>query len=527
MKGPALRPGALRYAPRVRTIVSRRSVLGAVALGVVACADPAPADEGSGASGSSGDGGGTTGTESSGDESTGAPACEEGGPWELGYAIPMPELPPGDPEVGYQALLTEDYVSCGIPWDLFAIAEGVLGAEEPLPGREGKNAQVGHDWNVVTLSDGSELVVSNSLQCHAGRFNGELIVGRGKAELVNTGAFQDTLDPLPSLPETSEANIAFNEFKARVSVLGPFGTMATVGANPAVMYAVVLLAHRDPATLAWSDEPLYELVEGHNLPADPPPWWRAAKKATHFSNGMSRGDHRGTMILASSLCTDTVEEATEMLDYFADIQAYLASLEAPEYPFEIDATLAEQGRALFECECAGCHGIYHDDPAAETFPNLLIPTEVIGTDSAFADQAGPGGFYNFLEERFNASFYGTVSQVVTADPVAGYTAPPLDGIWATAPFFHNGSVPTIALVLDSTARPRYWRRVDYDSTNFDRAALGWPWEASAVGQAEASAAERKFIYDTTLFGYGNGGHTFGDHLSDDERTAVLEYLKTL
>ena len=60
---------------------------------------------------------------------------------------------------------------------------------------------------------------------------------------------------------------------------------------------------------------------------------------------------------------------------------------------------------------------------------------------------------------------------VTADPVPGYTAPPLDGIWATGPFLHNGSVPNLALVLDSTRRPTYWRRVDFDSTNFEIAGM--------------------------------------------------------
>ncbi|MEM7158568.1 MAG: hypothetical protein AAF799_37355 [Myxococcota bacterium] len=498
-------------------------ICGALVLGLSGCSESPSADDPAQSSSSTGEP--TPGTSTGEDQSTGEAACM--GPWEAGYVIEMPQLPPGDPDAGYRALITEDYVSCGIPWDLFGVASGVLGEEEPLPGREGKNAQVGHSWTVVEQPDGSELVVSNCLQCHAGRFNGELIVGLGKVDYDGTDAFDEILDPIPPLLETSDANIAFNKFKERVSTLGPFGTMATIGANPAVMYAIVLLAHRDPETLAWSDEPQYELLPDRVLPADPPPWWRAAKKATHFSNGMSRGDHRGTMILASSLCTDTVEEASEMLDYFADIQAYLASLEAPDYPFAIDAELAAQGQEIFECDCAGCHGTYDADPATETYPNLLIPTAVIGTDSAFADYAGPGGAYNHLEERFNDSFYGTVSEVVTAAPEPGYTAPPLDGIWATAPFLHNGSVPTLALVLDSTARPTYWRRVDYDSTNFDEQALGWPWEESPVGHDEAAEADRKFIYDTTLFGYGNGGHSFGDHLDDEQRRAVLEYLKTL
>jgi hypothetical protein len=45
--------------------------------------------------------------------------------------------------------------------------------------------------------------------------------------------------------------------------------------------------------------------------------------------------------------------------------------------------------------------------------------------------------------------------------------------------------------------------------------------------ARLPAIERRKVYDTTLRGRGNGGHTFGDKLTGDERTAVIEYLKTL
>jgi mono/diheme cytochrome c family protein len=492
--------------------------LTAIALLSACSTEPGQDDQADdGESGSETDGGDGDG-DGDGDACTGA--------WTSGTPIAMPELPPGDPALGYELLLTENYVGCGIPWDVFGFAEGVLGVEEPLPGRTGKNAEVGHAWNVVTLSDDSELVVSNCLQCHAGYFNGELIVGLGKAHADFTTSLSDFADPLPDLPETSEANIAFNKFKSRASVLGPYSTMATIGSNPAVMFAIVLLSHLDPVTLTWTDEPLFELSPDLTLPADPPPWWRTGKKASHFANGMSRGDHRGTMVLASMLCTDSVEQATPVVDYFADIQAYLRSLQPPAYPFAIDDALAAEGAEIFECTCAGCHGTYAEDPAAETYPNLLIPIDVIGTDSAFALQAAEGGFYNFLKDWFNESFYGMFSEVVTDDPGPGYTAPPLDGIWASAPYFHNGSVPSIELVLDSTARPGAWRRIDYDSTNFDQAALGWPWEP-APPQSDAPEADRKYIYDTTLYGYGNGGHTFGDHLDDAQRRALLEYLKTL
>jgi hypothetical protein len=116
---------------------------------------------------------------------------------------------------------------------------------------------------------------------------------------------------------------------------------------------------------------------------------------------------------------------------------------------------------------------------------------------------------------------------VPDDPFPGYVPPPLDGIWATAPYLHNGSVPNVELVLNSKARPKYWKRMDLDDANFDENSLGWPFEEVSYSQAEAPAEERNRIYDTTYFSQTNGGHVFGDHLSHAERRAVIEYLKTL
>jgi len=96
-----------------------------------------------------------------------------------------------------------------------------------------------------------------------------------------------------------------------------------------------------------------------------------SKKGALFYNGMARGDHRATMVFTSSLCTDTVPEAQAILDYFDDVRAQLATIEAPSYPFAIDQALAAEGQGVFERDCACCHGTYADDPAAETFPNTF------------------------------------------------------------------------------------------------------------------------------------------------------------
>jgi mono/diheme cytochrome c family protein len=485
-------------------------------------------------------GAGSTGAGSTGAGSTGGAApttgVDEGtgttgpaslpGPWDQGVYIPPEPQAPGDPVKGYEALVTKGYITCGIPWLLFGLARPALGSYadgEALPGRSGKNAEVPFNWTVHTV-DGAEIVSQNCLQCHAGKFNGQLTVGLGTADadftddmsaLLNSVTIPDI--PIPGLEQMTR-------FANRVKVFGPQTVMRTVGTNPAEMVAVTLVAHRDRHTLAWSEAELSP-VPDFPMPSDPPPWWRAHKKNALFYNGMARGDHRGTMMLATALCTDSVAEAQAIDTYFADIQAFIRSVRAPKYPFMIDAALAKTGEAVFSANCAGCHGTYAEKDEDETYPNLLFPLDLIGTDPVVAE--GGTKYAPELVDWYNESFYGSITRMEPNDPFPGYMAPPLDGVWATAPFLHNGSVPNIELVLDSSKRPTYWKRVDLDSTHFDQWSLGWPFVELPYGHDGADPAERKFIYDTTHIAHTNTGHTFGDHLTGPERHAVIEYLKTL
>jgi mono/diheme cytochrome c family protein len=448
------------------------------------------------------------------------------GPWNTGIPIPHIEQDKGDSQAGYHALLHKGYVSCGIPYELFKMVDpsliGPIKDVEKLSDRDGENANVPYSWTIHTAESGVQLASQNCLTCHAGRFNGELILGLGNADAdftwdQSTAATGITI-PEGVLPESWVAEI--QKFVDRISVLGPQTVMKTVGTNPAEMVAVTLAAHRNQQTLEWSQEALVE-IPNFVVPSDPPPWWWMKKKNAMFYTGMGRGQHRRIMMTASSLCTDSVEEAQEIDSYFDDISAYIYSLEAPQYPFEVDSVLAEQGKELFAKSCSGCHGTYGED---ESYPNLLIPLDTIGTDPTVAMGGTSVEYGKHLVEWYNGSFYGEIAWL---DIFEGYVAPPLDGIWATGPFLHNGSVPTIELVLNSKARPTYWKRENFDSTHFDQNALGWPHEVLDYGQADASSGERRFIYDTTLEAHHNTGHNFGDHLSDEQRRAVIEYLKTL
>jgi hypothetical protein len=151
-----------------------------------------------------------------------------------------------------------------------------------------------------------------------------------------------------------------------------------------------------------------------------------------------------------------------------------------------------------------------------------VPLDDVGTDPLLVH--GESEFAARFVQWFNESFWGDTSRL---DPQLGYIAPPLDGVWATAPFLHNGSIPTLEALLDSRKRPTYWTR-SFASTDYDESTAGWKFTVVDHGHAaEPNVQTRARIYDTTLPGYSNAGHTFGDVLSDEERQALLEYLKSL
>ncbi|MBA3550290.1 MAG: c-type cytochrome [Nannocystis sp.] len=434
---------------------------------------------------------------------------------------PIPAEPQrdGDAQAGYHALLNNNYVSCGIPWTAYSQVFGAAPEALQLPGRDGKNATLPYDKTAIVTNSGVEVVTANCLQCHAGHINGQLVVGLGNSTADYTAAVGGTAALAGALLTDPDEKAELARFVARLAALEPYTQTRTIGVNPADNVAAVLFSHRDPKTFAWNDPPLLELPSPIVIPVDVPPWWWMKKKHAMFYVAAGRGDHARTMMAASTLCTDTVEEARAIDEYFPDIHAYVLGIAAPKYPFVIDAALAKTGEGIFNSTCARCHGTYG---AGGSYPNLLVDVGVIGTDPVLA--AGGTQFSDRYLQWFAESFYGELARL---EPQDGYVAPPLDGVWASAPYFHNGAVPTVADVLASGARPKYWTR-SFDSKDYDPAKLGWHYSALDHGQdGEPDAAERKKIYDTTLLGYGNGGHDFGDGLAAEQRLAVIEYLKTL
>lgn len=98
---------------------------------------------------------------------------------------PVPSVPqrPGDPARGYRALVNEPYIRCGLPYSAYRRAAEQPTPDRLLPGREGRNAELPYLLTAYTTKNGVDLVVNNCLSCHAGYFNGRLIVGLGTESL--------------------------------------------------------------------------------------------------------------------------------------------------------------------------------------------------------------------------------------------------------------------------------------------------------------------------------------------------------
>lgn len=427
---------------------------------------------------------------------------------------------PGDPESGRRALIEQNYVNCGLPERVF---RQLIDQSEQveIDGRHQRAKGLPYSVNVFNNDEGVAIVANNCLTCHATPLFGELVIGLGNEFLDFTADASAQVEQAGALVKGAAETRAWELFADRMATVAPFIRTETVGVNPANNLTFALIAHRDAKTNRWSEQALLPLPPEEVPPVSVPPWWRMAKKPAMFSMGEGRNDHGRMMMAASMLCTDSMEELQTIDSYAPDIRAYIGSLTAPEYPFAIDQASAGTGQALFEIHCSGCHGTYPAGGQHE-YPARLVAIDTVKTDRTLIDFAhGPGIAYI---DWFNQSWFGEKS---LAAPGPGYVAPPLDGIWATAPYLHNGSVPTIAGVIQSSDRPVFWKHTVSDASDpdsYDQQRLGWSHDVLQEGQLDDGDTR---IYRTTTPGYSNAGHQFGDHLNDAQRMAVLEYLKTL
>lgn len=197
----------------------------------------------------------------------------------------------------------------------------------------------------------------------------------------------------------------------------------------------------------------------------------------------------------------------------ARVEEWLKHLPAPRWPFAIDVAQAERGRLVYERYCAACHEL------GGSRMGEVVPLDSIGTDRGRRDS-----YTEFLlraQQDYTSHVPWTFSHFTRTN---GYANQPLDGIWARAPYLHNGSVPTMwDLLTPADARPRAFTVGD---DVYDPATMGFRHQVVAE---PASYTGRWPVRNTALRGNGNRGHSgpaFGTELSADQKWALIEYLKT-
>ncbi|ADV61501.1 hypothetical protein Isop_0912 [Isosphaera pallida ATCC 43644] len=351
----------------------------------------------------------------------------------------------------------------------------------------------------VSHRTGKTGLMIDCMICHGGSLNGQGYVGLGNTQLDLTGFFTE-----------------FHAIEGRGKLIFPFTLNTVRGAVNAGQIAAFLIALRNPDLSLR----LFPLPLKADLPEmDVPAWWLLKKKKTMYCDGRTDAESVRTnmQFLMGEL---RPEQFRELEPVFADIRQFFLSLKPPAYPFPIDRDLAERGRVLFEGRCSKCHGTYGPHP---TYPNVVVELERIGTDPVRAQGLSRGLVAHYNSTWFGEHHPGDLDMI-------GYQAPPLDGIWATAPYFHNGAVPTLYDVLNSPTRPTLYRRPpSTDFLYYDQTKVGWKVEPISRDelQAETNPRRARFVFDSTRKGLSVGGHTFGDSLTEEQRAAIIEYLKTL
>ncbi|MCA9247209.1 MAG: cytochrome c [Planctomycetales bacterium] len=350
--------------------------------------------------------------------------------------------------------------------------------------------------------DGRGQWTMNCLACHQGKLTGHAYPG-----LPNSHFALETLTS-----DMRRTKLWSGKPLTRMdmgSLVMPLGT--SNGTTNAVMFGVALMNYRDADLNIVRNRPPPKMTH-HDC--DAPPWWNVHRKKRLYADDFAPRGHR--VLMQFFLVEENgPDKFREWEDDYRHIEAYINSLRAPKYPFAIDGQLAEAGRLAFNAHCAECHGTYGPD---REYPERIVPIDEVGTDRVRLDALSVEHRTGYARSWFN--HYG--ERAIVADP-GGYVAPPLDGVWASAPYFHNGSVPTLWHLLHANERPAVWRRV---ADKFDEARVGLEIEIAET-PVSGSFAQKRQYFDTTRFGKSAAGHLFPNRLDAGEKRAILEYLKTL
>lgn len=212
---------------------------------------------------------------------------------------------------------------------------------------------------------------------------------------------------------------------------------------------------------------------------------------------------------------------------------FLADYKAPKFPVaHTEETLqqAYRGAAIYQNQCAKCHGEYSGGvitPQLVSFPNKLISLSSVNTDDYRVK--------NVTEDVIEYTKSSPIGMLSTPRPYEemskdlGYVAPILTGVWMTAPYLHNSSVPTLWHLMNPELRPTVF---EYGGHDLDFGKVGVKGELDSQGRYMLPTGKKSwaqsYLYDTREPGKSNRGHEkYFLKLSQKEKLDLIEYLKRL
>ncbi len=425
--------------------------------------------------------------------------------------------------------------------------------------------------------NGVALRNANCFHCHAGVVNGQVVSGLGNNRSIPprppTGMAKVMFTSMVSAAlKTDSEKAEFRQFMKGVMAGSLRLPEVTNRGDHFGAFEVWSLGARlinpEKTGLLIGEErtDLVKLVESTKLPPiNPMPWWLVKYKTRNYWYSDA-----GPFEATSFAVNFTVAHAEVNQNHAAHIESTVKALafvrenQSPVFPESLDADLVSQGTDIFHgrkrpaiskgfIACKNCHGSY---TRKDSNSDLSVPGSWnvsyshsdkfrnVNTDSAYNDvlqRFRPVvAHLNKVNIYFESQGTPELAASASVPNRKGYVAPPLVGVWATAPYFHNGSVPTVTDVLNSKERPEIWTWNFSDPHAYDLKRVGLESQSLTHSEYEASAAEaarshersraaidHRARYDTRSYGRANTGHKFGDSLSNDERTAVIEFLKSL
>lgn len=439
------------------------------------------------------------------------------------HAAPVPIAPAPGNKLGYD----------------IGTAEGQFYALGRLPSppdrKAGSAAGIGVGESAF-VRDKAQVVNINCFTCHAGVVNGQVVAG-----LANNRINQSDEKLL----------------RTRGDNYGPYivwGMIAQL-ADPA----------KEGLVLANGKTKLLNTLQALELPpVDPMPWWLMKyKKKDYWYADAAPDDAASFSINFTTALPEMNARRAEHVKSVDKALAFARATQSPPFPKALNAQRVRQGAELFHgrtapkdskgfTACATCHGKYEKARDADLsrpgswkvdydFSHVL---KDVNTDDSYSETLKKlkpiAEHINKLKDYYTAKKTPELTPHFSVPTKSGYVAPPLVGVWASAPYFHNGSVPTLEAVLNSQLRPEIWSRDISDPSAYDLEQVGMkhkPVSRAAFQKSAANAAGKVFLskdaidhgalYDTKAFGHGNTGHTFGDRLTADERGAIIEFLKSL